>query len=213
MKLFALGLISIACVSLSAQDQAAKPLERWICGEGKCQTATAPLPDGAPILVMLTANRIEGESVLRLMGSVEISTRALVLQADEADYQWATGEIKARGNVRIKPAAPSEGSHIRGLSSPVIGNGTIVAPSPTSSGIPVRQIAQTADAILGALSVTHDGDVFHLKGEVQIRTDAFSVTADEAAYQESNGEIEAQGELRVKPVPLVPHGLAQFGIK
>jgi lipopolysaccharide assembly outer membrane protein LptD (OstA) len=219
MKFFAVALILVACVSLSAQDQAAKPLERWICGEGKCQTATDPLPEGAQILVTLTANRIEGENTLRLRGGVEISTRVLVLQADEAEYQWATGEITARGNVRIKPAAPpsaalpSEGSRVRRTDFPASGNGAIVAPSPTSSGIRVRQFAQTPDATLGALSVTHDGDVFHLKGAVQIGTNAFSVTADEAAYQESNGEIEAQGELRVKPAPLVSPGLAQFGIK
>jgi hypothetical protein len=37
-------------------------------------------------------------------GDVKISTAAVVLQADEADYQSDTGELVLRGNVRAKLA-------------------------------------------------------------------------------------------------------------
>jgi len=43
-------------------------------------------------------------SILRLKGNVEIKTDAGTLQADEVDYYWDSGEIKARGNVRVKPS-------------------------------------------------------------------------------------------------------------
>ncbi len=203
--------VSIASVSLWAQDQPAKPLEHWVCGESKCQAAADPLPGGAPILVTLTANSIEGGNVLRLKGSVEIRNGALVLQADEADYQWVTGDFKARGNVRIKPVAPpSEASRVGRADFRAIGGGVVGA---GINGKNVQQVVQTPNATLIAKSVTHEGDVFQLKGAATIRTDAISVTADEATYQQPNGEIDAQSEVRVKPMPLISPGLAQFGIK
>jgi lipopolysaccharide assembly outer membrane protein LptD (OstA) len=39
----------------------------------------------------------------------------------------------------------------------------------------------------------------HLKGNVEIRTNTMTLTADEAYFNEDTGEIEASGTVRVKP--------------
>ena len=44
---------------------------------------------------------VEG-SIVHLNGKVEISAIGFLLQADEATYHTDTGEIEARGNVRMK---------------------------------------------------------------------------------------------------------------
>jgi lipopolysaccharide assembly outer membrane protein LptD (OstA) len=41
-------------------------------------------------------------SAIQLRGDVEIKTELMVLRADEADYHEDTGEIEARGSVRVK---------------------------------------------------------------------------------------------------------------
>lgn len=41
-------------------------------------------------------------SIIQLKGNVQIKTDAMVLMADEVDYGETTGEIQARGIVRIK---------------------------------------------------------------------------------------------------------------
>jgi lipopolysaccharide assembly outer membrane protein LptD (OstA) len=41
-------------------------------------------------------------NIVRLRGNVEIRTKDMTLRADEADYNENTGEIEARGTVRIK---------------------------------------------------------------------------------------------------------------
>ena len=45
-------------------------------------------------------------SVIQLKGDVEIKRTGMILRADEADYHEDTGEIEARGNVRVKPYPP-----------------------------------------------------------------------------------------------------------
>jgi lipopolysaccharide assembly outer membrane protein LptD (OstA) len=52
--------------------------------------------------VSFAASSIERDaSILRLRGSVEIKTNLMVLNADEVDYHWDTGEYAARGNVYV----------------------------------------------------------------------------------------------------------------
>jgi len=41
--------------------------------------------------------------LIRLTGDVEISTKGVTLQADEADYHCGTSDFEARGNVVFKP--------------------------------------------------------------------------------------------------------------
>jgi len=56
----------------------------------------------------LVADHLQHDRFLvQLQGNVEIRTAGMILQADEANYYAATGEIKASGNLHIKliPAA------------------------------------------------------------------------------------------------------------
>ena len=45
-------------------------------------------------------------SVVHLKGSVEIRTNGFILHADEADYDEDTGEVEARGSVKVTPYPP-----------------------------------------------------------------------------------------------------------
>ena len=132
MKFLASSLVCINCFSISAQDPPGRQVERWACSEFVCQQTTDARPEarefarnahagspwwpdggpGAGVSVTLAAMSLQREhdqgsfSVIRLKGNVEIGTRSFILQADEADYHWGSGEIEARGNVRVKPVAP-----------------------------------------------------------------------------------------------------------
>ncbi|HET9220226.1 MAG TPA: hypothetical protein VFR18_24820 [Terriglobia bacterium] len=51
----------------------------------------------------LTAEAIQRQApIIRLRGNVEIRTKDMILHGSEADYNENTGEIEARGTVRIK---------------------------------------------------------------------------------------------------------------
>ena len=51
----------------------------------------------------LTAVAIQRQApIIRLRGNVEIRTKDMILRGGEADYNENTGEIEARGTVRIK---------------------------------------------------------------------------------------------------------------
>jgi lipopolysaccharide assembly outer membrane protein LptD (OstA) len=91
----------------------------------------------------------------------------------------------------------------------------VVAQTPTKwPQIRIQQALHNPEAILMAVSTTHEGDVFHLKGAVEIRTDTILLKADEASYNHETGEIDAHGDVKITPVsPLMPHELSQFGIK
>jgi hypothetical protein len=66
----------------------------------------------------------------------------------------------------------------------------------------VQQPLHNPEAIVIAVSVTHVGDIFSLKGDVEIKTDTIVLKADEAS------------DVKVTPTsPLIPRGLPQFGIK
>jgi lipopolysaccharide assembly outer membrane protein LptD (OstA) len=58
------------------------------------------------IAVTFAASAIDRDTkamMIRLKGNAEIHTVAMSVEADEADYYLETGEIEARGNVRVKP--------------------------------------------------------------------------------------------------------------
>jgi lipopolysaccharide assembly outer membrane protein LptD (OstA) len=123
MKLLTLG-VAIACqISAFAalaicQEKAAQPERLHV---------TRPFPETNPGRVELTASSIERdlsskerESILKLKGSVEVrmvtcgrntshdngvicDKGSMMLHADAVDYNEKTGEISARGNVRIAP--------------------------------------------------------------------------------------------------------------
>ena len=64
-------------------------------------------PEGAgPIVATFAASGIQLDSDgFRLRGKAEIHTTTLGIEADELDYHRGTGEIEARGNVRVKPVS------------------------------------------------------------------------------------------------------------
>ena len=45
--------------------------------------------------------------------------------------------------------------------------------------------------------------VIHLKGKVEVRTNGFVLLADEADHDEATGEVQAHGNVTVKPYPPV----------
>ena len=67
-------------------------LQRQMAGEGA-------IPGGV-VFAALSVEKIG--SAVQLKGSVEFRTEAMVLTADEAEYNTETGEIFPRGNVRVK---------------------------------------------------------------------------------------------------------------
>jgi len=121
MKLLTLG-VAVAC-QISAFAALA------MCQEKEAQPErlhiTRPFPD-APGRVELTASSIErelsnkeSESIFQLKGKVEVrmvtcgrgsrgncmvcDQGSMMLHADAVDYNEKTGEISARGNVRLTP--------------------------------------------------------------------------------------------------------------
>ena len=81
-------------------------------------------------------------------------------------------------------------------------------------GLRVEQALHNPEATVAAVSVAHEGEIFHLKGAVEIRTDTIVLRADEATCNHATGEIEAHGDIKVKPgAVLVTPGPSQFGVK
>jgi lipopolysaccharide assembly outer membrane protein LptD (OstA) len=89
----------------------------------------------------------------------------------------------------------------------------IAAPGQTRV-LRMQQALHNPEAIVAAVNSTHDGEIFHLMGEVEIRTDTIFLRADEATYNHATGEIEAHGDIKVTPRGmLVTRGMTQFGVK
>ncbi len=122
MKLLTLG-VAVAC-QISAFAALA------MCQEKEAQPErlhlTRPFPETSPGRVELTASSIErdlsskkSESIYQLKGNVEVrmvtcgrgshgnsmvcDQGSMMLHADAVDYNEKTGEISARGNVRLTP--------------------------------------------------------------------------------------------------------------
>lgn len=66
---------------------------------------------------------------------------------------------------------------------------------------------------LGAKSIEQIAGIVYLKGSVEINLPTHILVADEAEYDQDSGEIQARGNVRLKPVNLNPRGAGQFGIK
>ncbi len=63
-------------------------------------------PGGGTLAAFSIQRGASYPSVIHLKGDVEIRRTGMVLRADQADYHEDTGEIEARGNVRVKPYPP-----------------------------------------------------------------------------------------------------------
>jgi lipopolysaccharide assembly outer membrane protein LptD (OstA) len=92
-------LLVVICLALLAQDQP------FMLGN-----FTHAVPD--EILFQMQSDSVvpttqEGISILR--GHAKITTKLMTISADEMDYNTNTGEIKPRGNVRVRltPGATS----------------------------------------------------------------------------------------------------------
>jgi hypothetical protein len=64
------------------------------------------LPEGAPRSRPSALNGAPYPSLLLLKGNVEVRTNGFIIRTDEADYDETTGEIEARGNVKVTPYPP-----------------------------------------------------------------------------------------------------------
>jgi lipopolysaccharide assembly outer membrane protein LptD (OstA) len=66
---------------------------------------------------------------------------------------------------------------------------------------------------LAAKSLEQSAGIVYLKGSVEINLPAHILLADEAEYDQDSGEIQARGNVHLKPANLDPRGASQFGIK
>jgi len=120
MKLLLLAIAWIVYFPCISQNQTLT--ERWACVSGsKCQKSNDPQfekrefartanvgrywpEEHGAVMVTFEATRIDSDQdVFRLKGNVTITTATVLVQADEADYHWDTGEIDSRGNVHVRP--------------------------------------------------------------------------------------------------------------
>lgn len=60
-------------------------------------------PGGGRVSALSIERGVRYPSVIHLKGDVEIRRSGMILRADEADYDEDTGEVEARGHVRVKP--------------------------------------------------------------------------------------------------------------
>lgn len=73
------------------------------------QIMVAPLHGargGARLAALNIERGVSYPSVVHLKGRVEIRANGYILHADEADYDENTGEVEARGTVRVTPYPP-----------------------------------------------------------------------------------------------------------
>src|SRR5580698_4601140 len=66
---------------------------------------------------------------------------------------------------------------------------------------------------LAAKSLEQSAGVVYLKGSVEIAMPTHTLLADEAEYDKDSGEIQARGNVHLKPTNLNSRGASQFGIK
>ena len=99
MKLFVLAIVTLAAIGLSTatgQAPAGEPKHvTLVSKEGKRGPVNASALD--------VVKGVPYPSVAHLKGNVEIRANGFILHADQADYDEVSGEIKASGNVSIRP--------------------------------------------------------------------------------------------------------------
>ena len=102
MKLFLAAIVTLGAVWLSTAAGQAPAGElkhvTLVSKEGKRGPVNASALD--------VVKGVPFPSVAHLKGNVEIRANGFILHADQADYDEVSGEIKAEGNVSIKPYPP-----------------------------------------------------------------------------------------------------------
>jgi lipopolysaccharide assembly outer membrane protein LptD (OstA) len=66
---------------------------------------------------------------------------------------------------------------------------------------------------LAAKSLEQSGGIVYLKGSVEINLPLHILLADEAEYDQDSGEIQAHGNVHLKPANQDSRGAGQFGVK
>jgi len=104
MKRLIVSIALLACLPVFAQDQSPRiPRNDFTIYRVKDSYHIV----GFENQLSVTSTNLEWIShtpcLLRLTGNVEMTTKGVTLQADEADYHCGTGEIEPRGNVVLKP--------------------------------------------------------------------------------------------------------------
>lgn len=120
MKRPSLGVLSITCLALLASGQGVK---REI-----------------PVSFRAATQVVTG-SVIHLKGAIQITTDQHVIHADEADFDVATGDIQAQGNVRafkIGLATYATARKLEWIRTNIDGKKAVmtVKPSPPSAATP-----------------------------------------------------------------------------
>ena len=105
MKILVLSIALLASLPMLGQDRPKNPGvgNRIFRTGGHYRIETSKASDQ----VIAIADNLEwidrNACLIRLTGNVEVSTKGVTLQADEADYHCGTGEVEPRGNVLFKP--------------------------------------------------------------------------------------------------------------
>ncbi|HYM13108.1 MAG TPA: hypothetical protein VEU62_20375 [Bryobacterales bacterium] len=93
-------VVAMAC-------QFAPVLPQAMCQEQKIAARKLHLlvtgPGGGSVSALSIERGVPYPSVIHLKGDVEIRRRGMILRADEADYHEDSGEVGARGHVRVMP--------------------------------------------------------------------------------------------------------------
>jgi lipopolysaccharide assembly outer membrane protein LptD (OstA) len=106
MKRLILTVAVLACLPVFAQDQSRRvPSNDTHIYRIKNSYRIVGFEDQ----LVVTSTNLEwidhNSGLIRLTGNVELRTKGIILEADEADYHLGTGEIEPRGNVALKPFA------------------------------------------------------------------------------------------------------------
>jgi lipopolysaccharide assembly outer membrane protein LptD (OstA) len=98
----------------------------------------------------------------------------------------------------LLPLAAQDNSGIKHLTVGPLPNGRPAV-------APIRLAARDLDQIAG---------IVYLKGSVEINLGTYALLADEAEYDQNSGEIQASGNVHLKPAESRnSRGAIQFGIK
>src|SRR5215831_5634192 len=105
MKRLLLGIVLIASLPLFAQDQPKSPKYQFTVYRKAGTYLINAFVDSEEFNVtsndLDVVSRDPGTCLLRLTGGVEVRTKNVLLQADEADYHCG-GDIEPRGNVHLR---------------------------------------------------------------------------------------------------------------
>jgi lipopolysaccharide assembly outer membrane protein LptD (OstA) len=108
MKRLMLGIVLIASLPVFAQDQPKSPKYQFTVYRRAGNYFINAFVDADQFTVtsrdLEVVDRNRATCLLRLTGGVEVRTKDVLLQADEADYHCGTGasDIEPRGNVHLR---------------------------------------------------------------------------------------------------------------